>query len=771
MNIKIEKIINILLVLIIFFVYNIEIVKADMFTIDGTGTIGNIGGVSDISNPKYIMNNGKIQGFAYCSDHDLQFWGLQLTNGDVYHGNPNYIVDLAFQNDKKCIYKFNNNDYYDGDCSQIIGNIIASSMKIYPKKNFTDSELTLLGSYKNAKLWYMTQVTLWAYLARFSNLASTNSNASKPYFYEYNTLIKDVITDAWNNYAITRNVTEVVLNDVKMRVDYPKENKFYYVPSSSACGGSGNYRTGIITITNNEDRVDKIKIDVSTIYSNILTDEILICDVDTNSCSNSLSGIIIPKGGKKSIYLSSKYDITQNVKININGYYTVKGSIKKYDSVRWIAENVSDVSKYGTDAAQGMITFNETPADGINSVTTSNIFIKEKITRKSCISDNSKYTNSTESSPVKKVCAVNNNDNKNDYTANFSGCTCTGLDLGNGRYVNVIIKENAVFQYGKLVPEGKLYAGGGFYFDTSKIPTSYNVKIMWQYANWKNNIPYYYDSNNPNNWDASNKEIVNLINAKINEKIKNDLSINFSTKDSNDYKNNQLVSIELKLKIGDLNFEKSLASNGEVVYISSVNSEKIELNSAYFSVDGKVKYGNKDGNYFIDGGNKYYVPMGYTDDSFPFNISTSNLSVVSGIEFWYQAFCDKDVEELYNKNLYYRSIDVKNPFPKADNVSSKVPANWRIWYCGEGNICTSNNNQKRLSNTYQMYPSSPLYKIILNQKNMNKIKSIESIYFDWGNINKDNGSSSFVSDDLFEIKTNNSSYCSVGKFLKSCDKY
>lgn len=721
-------------------------VNAERFLIDTSTDCSRTSGCTVIpgndTNPKYTVD-GNV---AYCSDHDLLFYGKDYKTGNYANGDGSkniieYSVDSNFSNAKNCRYNSSSN----GDCSEIVGYIIAWSRQYY----------TNTKKYNDKAVWYWTQVTVWAYLAKFTQWGGTNTKAIS--FYDNYVDIRNVIANAWNEYSADKGVTTTNSDDVDFDLSYSDSN-FYYVPSTSACN-SGYYKTKNITVTNQED----VPINVNISADNT---DIYLCVVgDSNSCAKSIEKKLVNKGSSVTFYLKYGSDVVATIPLKVvASYQSNLNKLIKYDSIRWIAP--SNVPK-----PQGMLTFltsNGTSGKVIVdhlSVKNAN-FSKTRISRTNCITSGNSDKNNTSSTPINKICASHDDvQNSKDYTAEFSGCTCFGIDLGNDRYVNVVLNENVVFKYGNLVPNDVLYAGGGFGFDDENgIPTQYGAKIKWAYADAKNGVPYYYNGNNLSDYDARKVEdlIVQKLKERIEKKAKN-IKIDFSTYDSNDYKNNALILFSLNVPLSEYSYD-----NSSKTY--SFNSNFMKLKQAYFSNDGKVKYGISDENYTIDGGSKYYVSMGYNKESFPFDITTVDLSIVDGINFWYKAECDKKVKEKY-QSLYYRSIDVSNPFPKAKNISTNIPDNWREWYCGTGTTCNGNiNNQKRIKNSYQNYPDSPLYRATLDLRKIDIITSIDSNYTSWSKMNEDGSNDFVIKMDLFEKVPNNESYCGIGQFNAVCDK-
>lgn len=751
-----QGLLYIILCFILFFQFPFY-VSADAFKIDLTELKGaKDANNNDIMTQKKYRTTGagakaSIVSEAYCADHEFYFHGYTTSGNPMGAADISYVQDPSYASANNCVY--NGGAANDGDCSRIIGYIIGHSKSYYASKGYSSNQI-----------WYWTQVTVWAYLAKFapSNLDFHNNNASSLYD-RYND-IKQVIQSAWSDYSSHKTLSETK-DDVQFDLVSSGSNEFYYVPSTSSCS-SGFYKTQEIKITNQQSH-EAIKLNLSTTSSS--GDEILICKSNTSECAAVYNSILLPANQSYSFYLKSNKDVSGNVSLNVTAFYDSNAIFSTdYDSVRWITPSQGALPS--NNKAQSYITATSASSSGtVQHISSKSLsFSKQKIDRRGCdVSMSGSLSNKNSSSnPVQKVCAdkSSNISDTSTYTADFKGCTCFGLDLGNDRYVNIIVTETVVFQFGKLSPDDVLYAGGGFAFADSGITTQYVSKVAWTYADTKNGVPYYYNKNNLSDNDARN--VATLINQKLlDNKIKDELELKFQTKNSNDYQDTELFELSLKLPLNSPEFV--LNSDGNYQY--SFNSGDIKMNQAYFSVDGKVKYGESDDVYTIDGGNKYYIPMYYKEETFPFNISTTDLSIVVGINFWYQADCDKQVQEKY-KSLYYRSIDVTNPFPKAGNVSSKVPENWRLWYCGDGETCTGNTaNQNRLKNTYQKYPNTPLYRATLDSNKLNKINSITDYYTSWSNVN-DNGVSSFVtSKDIFEIFPNDTSYCHIGEFKESCD--
>ena len=411
---------------------------------------------------------------------------------------------------------------------------------------------------------------------------------------------------------------------------------------------------------------------------------------------------------------------------------------------------------------------------------------QNKIIHYTCASDDnlgllrSGYESSnSKNDPTVRVCAANipdsellNEDTYRQYTASFQGCKCTSVDLGNKNgSIAVIYTERVTFQYG-IFETDNVYPGGGFGLDTSIRDTStrYSAKLFWNYANTDvNGNPYYYNSNNNEGVIVEKNNDTNLGN-KIrdyfkNKRDENAVSIPIDTLNSNDSsKEKPDYSLEVKYDgSGDIDryydhykdIYTNFSSRGAFVILDDV----IEMNKAFFSGNGNVSY-TQDGKYTIDGGNKYYVPLVYDSNRFPFNVKATNLSLTGLFDFYYKADCDIGVGD-YKYGAFYRTIDVEDPFIKTNNVASSV--NWSEWWNG------NTQNQKRVNNTFSYYPNNPTYKVVIDNSLINKYVNYNKSYTNWDTVNED-GSNTFVNtSNGFEFSGINS-YCEIGRLSSSCDK-
>lgn len=736
---------------------------------------------------KYQVNSsGTKLANAYCANHDYEFYGNKFTKKNGIENFEDsiytYTIDESYSTSKQCEYKKENGEMDKGDCSRIIAYIINASNTYYEN----------VKGYKGDKKYYWTQVTVWSYLNEFTPNSIGGGNTKAKNFYVTRKMIRTAIAKGWKLYRTKGTGESKSIDGTNIQVsDADSSNtstKFYYVSTGTTCGeaNNGSYRTKTIKIKNTQ--VGKLKVELTTDKTDV---EICKTVSGTTTCQKSWE-YNLGKGYNSSIYLKSIKDFNGKVTLTIKTTY--EGSTASiYDSALYkLKQSVSP-------KPQGMIILKQKSSTSEIRQTKNIEFTREPLKRNSCKDDDKQAaTKYSKDNPQSKVCANNaTGGNEDEYTAKFSGCNCITLTdvegLPAGTSVNVLLYQNTNFRYGNLVP-GTLYAGGGFSFANvdndnfqNGITTEYNSKVSWKFADYMGSTPYYYNSNDVHNNNANN--IKSDIETAIANKISGEpLTIEFTTKDSNDVTNNSDVTYKIVM-------DKEVTSattdaNGNKIYdIRLKNNETastiLQMENAYFSTDAKVVYESSTEynttDYPIDGGKKYYVPMGY-DGKFPFNIDKINLSsVTDGFNFYLEAECDIDVKDNYTEGedgLRYRTISVENPFPKA-GTKTDIPNNWAEWYCGTNNSCGGGPNtgqdsaNSRLNSTFNGYPSNYDYKITLNHSKISSIKSINrsSIYTSWQGINK-NGSSDFVTSN-FETKANcgnGGSCCEIGKFNADCDK-
>mgnify|MGYP004648390689 CR=1 FL=1 len=687
---------------------------------------------------KKMRGTGDI---AYCGNRNKD-----LSGGDYY-------LDTTWSNAKTCVYKVNDVKYSDGDCSSIVGYIIKEANM---KKKGTVAK------------YAFTQVVLWTYLGQYTPSKYSRYNAYSNNYWKNHKQIRQVIEKGWSDYVKARDSGLVMGNTDGGNVDFQvsvDKNSFYYEPSgTSTCGGStGEYKTKVITVKNNDTNSSQITLNISAIVnkSRGTKDEVNICSSSTR-CFGSTLTVTLLKGQSVQYYLKAKSTATFNdVTFSVHSEYSKQvrsqSSEKVYDSERYTHGRNGKLS-----GAQSMIILKSSPANTVTNVEYSSEksinFVRPSMQHYTCSGSNSSNSSNsyTKTSPAKKVCKsdATNQSNKEEYEYSFSGCNCTTLSLSNGNSVNLILEEKLSFSYQSLAPT-KIYAGRGFEITN----LFYQNKIKWHYADELGGVPYYYNSSDPFNFDATKVE--NEIISQLKDKLQNDsINIKFVSKNSNSYLNGVDEEFVSKLSLS------STYNSDKKVF--EFDSNDFQLPDAYFSKDGKVKYGKSDNDYNIFGGNKRYVPLNYKENKYPLNIGYSN----NGVNFSLignSAYAHYECNELIDYpgdtpndqpssspvlGVTYRSISINTPFPKVTSL------NWKDWYG-----VTSNKN--RLANSFDN--NNLLYKIELNSSNLAQISANASSYSSWNSIDK-NGSSSFITGNSFSSRANSNSYCAIGKFSSTCDR-
>lgn len=817
------------------------------FTLNGSK--GGLTGNYTATNPKCKdTGDHKCNELVFCTDHDYNFAGARTGNSSsVQYGIDTNFMNLKTCH----YWGTDNLWHNNGDCSELAGYVLAwaNFSFTYSENSYLQASGKLAGislfaddvgieaiadsTKRKNQIWYWKQVSLWAYFALTDSKGDIGlSNNKANGWYENNQYIQTVINRAMLEYAkhsqngrvSLSGVEEEIVKDVNFSLgmaDSSSLKRFYFVPNpgSSSCDVSGFYRTAEILVQNNESK--KVNVSISTnnqsnvevcvINENQLTGKTTTtCDstvsFDLNSYNDWLPDVMKELTRKK-FYLKSEYDEIDPVDVNV---------VVSYDDEKPSSAIQYDTTRYVTDRSnrQGMMTWinylvpgeEDVDESGKDTVTyassKSMTFNRAKMVRRTCgdneISDGTGGGNNSNGSAVSnKICAPSDttadfdNTVEQAFTANFSDCTCLSLDFMNKdgveSKVNIIVSETAFFQFGKLVSEGDLYAGGGFSFDQYEVPTYYKSKIAWTFANYydvyyENNkgelvtltsTPYYYNPDSPTEVNNASLEINNIERA-LEEKIIKQLQIKFSTRDSNDYKYTDNVNVTINMPVKEVsvrhkNPQISGFNGWENDYVNVFEFESdgfLQMKEAYFSAKGKVDYsddGEVSNVYNIPGGNSYYVPMNFEDEYFPFDIVDTDLSIFEGIHFNYKAKCGVPVGENDFATVYYRSINLENPFPRANSDKSNVPANWRQWLYGDDATI----NDRRLRRTYQDYPNYPLYSITVNADILEDMKkNYIHNYTDWYGMAPDS-SSSFVGK-YFDYK-GNMSYCPLGQFSSECD--
>ncbi len=373
-----------------------------------------------------------------------------------------------------------------------------------------------------------------------------------------------------------------------------------------------------------------------------------------------------------------------------------------------------------------------------------------------------------------------------------SGKTCNQVTVT----IPTIITESASFSVGNF--SSPIYAGGGFSWSGGTVTNT----TSWYYRYLSNEYPMFnlsfnnlYDINGIKYKDEGLKVLsetplykdASCTTLVTNEDLKS--SVNVSVENLNTsglYKsvnNNDANKGDSNVNVLSNMSRKNDVTSGAGG--SFTQSYTISLPTAYINkTTAEVTYSDKSSDTsYNSAGNLYYVPLNAgTSVNF---YTEGNISSIKGITINAKSTCTVAVKHiLYDppdkegenfKAAYsYRSITVNNPFPTADTSDKTTyPENWRDWYCGSGNSCsTSNSNKVRIANSYSNYPSNPLYKIVFDSDKKYFISNQTSNYASFDNI-KNDGHSSFV-ETVFENGGNPSisnSYCGLGIWSKSCDAY
>ena len=690
---------------------------------------------------KYAVVDG-VYRHAYCSNEGKSF----TSSSWAYN-----TIDQGYADAQTCKYWYDGVGY-TGDCSSIIGYII----KVAESKKST-----------NYEKWMLAQASVWMYLGNFVpqdnaqagfNVANSPSDKTYPVQYIWqnnkNLEVSQVFEEAWKEYQ--EHGKSVTVNENVITVTPTSLNFNYHVNNTNSCEAGGFYKTKDITIKNNTG--GKIKVSLNTNDAS----PVYICISGTSNCSEDINEQIELMGNEsKKVYLKSNKYIQNNIKLTIIGKYE-QGVVTKttYDSTRWNTE---------TSGTQGMVylTNSDTTASVIHQDVENVNFTQLPMAHKKCANKYKQTSSSigTKNKPIGRteslVCAGTNKPGTTYKIDNstvqdkLTFCTCKTINLGNDRYVNVTLTQNIAFKYGNLTPT-KIYSGGGFELSTQGITTDYMNTVFWDYADYLGDVPYYYNKNHIENYDA--RTIENEINNKVKEMLEKELEkleIIFDTYDSNVVQNGLGKNTEYTVKLKENNNSYEIYQYEGQSHTYIVDIQQIILKEAFFNGSGEVFYSSNN-EATTSGGNKYYIPLYYNqneNNKFKFNISpNTNLSLIEGIDYYVEAECNIGVEYKIPE-IRYRTISVENPFPKGETT---IPSNWREWW-------NSTSFQNRIKNTYNTLD----YRLELTKENAEIVSDINKryLYTDW-NLIKDNGSSELVNDYKlgFEFKSNISdSYCPIGK--------
>ena len=172
-----------------------------------------------------------------------------------------------------------------------------------------------------------------------------------------------------------------------------------------------------------------------------------------------------------------------------------------------------------------------------------------------------------------------------------------------------------------------------------------------------------------------------------------------------------------------------------------------KIKKAFFSnqMNGNIKYSDESvSGYYVDPNNKdgskswYYIPANLkTGDTFEFYVNNTNLSLIRGVKFTYNAICSvKGKNEIHDSNkIKYRSIDTSNSFPKATKISD-YPKNWQQYVKDKGLNRIISNSFSGIS--YQT-------KSFKNKTYIDSLKSMYGDYYSYNDMDTNgNGTSAII---------------------------
>lgn len=242
------------------------------------------------------------------------------------------------------------------------------------------------------------------------------------------------------------------------------------------------------------------------------------------------------------------------------------------------------------------------------------------------------------------------------------------------------------------------------------------------------------------------------------------------------------------VSLSDMNYANNDYNYADIVYTTSPVSEPLNANLQYV-------------------GNKYFVGFKYVYDNnngfdFPFDLTKSDISFVSDMNWHLSGTCGVEVEDGYYKcddpggcdgsggaggktklSYKYRSISVNNAFPKfSDSNYVNAAANWKNWYWNS-DITVRQRNRNRLKKTYD--DTNLDYSITFLKSDISDLKvDISDIVNCSRNGTCSNGYGSMANfgevgspqmskfvNKFFQIKPAANKYCGLGLFSTSCDGY
>lgn len=754
---------------------------------------------------KCMKNSKGSTVYAYCS-----------SRGAHYNNGP-YTKDKEWKKENTCTYFFKKKrkkrdsdgnvvkrngktvyEYYykrqkNGDCSVILGYILHTAFNYgtYSSKTYNYADAL----YSN-----------WTYLKLYTPGKYHLLNSGPSGGWKKNAKLKTIFYKAWASYkknfvdakdATTTTDDNEDTSMYSVRTDTGKVT-FDYIPANSC--GQGSYKSNLITIKNTSSYNIDISVHIPSnvnLYRQITPTNVQSLITNSNRQVNhgewTQEGLA--PGSSIYLYLTADSYVSNVGKILFSGSYTTVKTLKNggnftyYDTTRF---------NPGDNVSQPLIYYEKFEGNKPKEVTVNNYLDKsldiefKRITSKGCPTSGGTregniyyYGKHNFTGSSKMGCANDYPKNSEKYvTPDFSGCTCTKVNLDNG-FVRIIVKEKSSFVFGTFAPN-YVYPGGGFALSdsTNGTATSYVTSVLWDFADYSGSTPQFYNSNT-HKMESANSKVTEINNKFKSQYLNNkNISLKFKTEDSNE------STVDNKKEISDYSISKDLSftAKGTKGFYAEIKS--FELNNAYAASDGRIAY-NETSEFKINAGKKYYVPLKYVDslvkkkisyiDSevvFPFNIESAtggiNLSSTGLFNFLYSAncsepviygleddSCEPDCDPLpLTFDLSYRTVNVNEPFP------TTVPINWSKFWNGPN----STQNRLRMSQTFNDI-NNPLYSIDITNEKFKEIIDYNNTtgnYYTTWKVNP-NGSDDFVTSKFNKTATD-SSYCKSGVYSEDCDK-
>lgn len=748
---------------------------------------------------------------AYCAEHD------DLT---PKAGN-NYKKVSKFSKDDTCSFKVSNSTVTGLDCSKMVGHVLGEAYNwMREKKGWTGS------NYKK-KRYYYAQIAMQSYLKQYS----TNWQSSNDvYSGKYKKMVKNILKQAYNSYKASENslqedktTLDVALTANKNDIGMYYNNGYYYsyeIVAKIDRNSAGDSTGGTVA-----------RLDLTIPDSN--TSQICIRNMDgSENCQDEFvegNGIRLNNVDSQQVSFWVRTTGKSSVKVVAEAYY--QSSAKSATSVSYDSVMYKKSNGYANDSAyQNLIVYYKYENDAkIESETDSfegSITLTPNIINQlTCANNFTGYSTATSSTINNKFCRSDEHSNVADYTAEFNNCRNISVSVPfwtlNGEEkratATVSIAANGYFRFGSVVGDTvPIKRGQGFYLQQLgtvqngvSSDSFYKVSLSWKhnyYYNSGSNLYFVldYKGNIHHNdtvcysKDCKSKANVDAVVASNLQKVIYDsfgingdtgLATTLSTSTFKTYKNDNDDTLQFVPAIVSVNgtFDKGVAwKPGEsrtLIYNFSTPYAYFDRDhKVYYSTDkvnGKVGSENLKGNSnYIPAGNRYYTDLKFVGpkgdiDKFYFNVSTSSLSPISGLNWNLDAKCEIELQErvpsdgdtppLYTcdddkncvYNYSYRTISVSNPFPRY------TPVNWESWY-------ENSTNRLRLANTFK---NSTVYSGAFLKENLSLISGYSNVpYSSWSSIDLSNGKSKFVSDVYKYNSSGLNSYCPIGFFYDNCDR-